>query len=515
MHRSLGLVIAVAACVMALVSPIYSALASDPLELTLFYSPLCSSCEEFSARILPAIQAAYGSALSVRKVDVSTADGLAELEQAEAAAGSFNNPLPVLLLDGSLLANENLDALASALSSELEARLGPPAEPAASSTPAQPAATPASTTPEPICSTNCTTAPPLHIAYVSKAYCDVCDRTRLLIDVLKQEYPQIIVHEFDQSADAELLEAIGQHLGIPSDQRLVAPSIYVGQRALIGEEQVTSAALRQVLQEYQATGAPEFWTELDTSTATSSILSRFRGLSLAAVAVAGLIDGVNPCAFATILFFVSYLAVSRRQRREMLLVGGSFAAGVFVAYLAVGLGAMELLSVVQAIRGFGYVLYGLMGVTCLVLGALSLRDYVLARQGRLADMSLNLPTRLRDRIHERIRAGRRAYCGAAFISGIAVSLMELACTGQVYLPTISFVLTMDANEMRASALAYLVIYNVAFILPLLVVLGLATYGVSARRLQEVFVRHAAKSKLAMAILFVTLGALLIVQVVAL
>jgi cytochrome c biogenesis protein CcdA len=69
--------------------------------------------------------------------------------------------------------------------------------------------------------------------------------------------------------------------------------------------------------------------------------------------------------------------------------------------------------------------------------------------------------------------------------------------------------------MKASALAYLALYNVAFIVPLLVVLGLAAYGVSTRTFQEQFVRHAAKSKLAMAALFIALGVLLAVRVAGL
>ncbi|MFO7698928.1 MAG: hypothetical protein R6X16_17495, partial [Anaerolineae bacterium] len=423
--------------------------ASEPLELTVFHSPLCSSCQEFSASILPGIQAGYGSALIVRSVDISTVDGLTELELAEAQAGSYSNPLPVLLVDGALLADEDLLALTAHLRQLLDARLGPPGEglvyPAAVAT--------ASTSAGEICSADCVTTPPIHLAYLTKAYCEVCDRTRLMLSVVAQTYPQLVVHEFDQSEDARLLEAMGQHLDLPSERRLIAPSIYVGDRALVGEKSLTSEALREILESYAETGTQEFWTTIDTSTASLSILTRFRSLSVVAIVAAGLIDGVNPCAFATILFFVSYLTVSRRQRREMLLVGGAFALGVFATYFAVGLGAMRLLSVVQAARGLGAVIYGIMALICLVLGVLSIRDYFLARQGKLAEMSLNLPEKLRERIHLKIRAGRKAFWGAAFVTGAVISLLELACTVQVYLPTISYVISMP--EMGMSGLAYL------------------------------------------------------------
>ena len=92
-----------------------------------------------------------------------------------------------------------------------------------------------------------------------------------------------------------------------------------------------------------------------------------------------------------------------------------------------------------------------------------------------------------------------------------VSLLELACTGQVYLPTISFVVSIPS--MRASGVAYLLLYNAVFIVPLLVVLIMAVYGVSATRFQDWFVRNAAAAKLVMAILFVLLGLLLLSQLI--
>jgi cytochrome c biogenesis protein CcdA len=232
-----------------------------------------------------------------------------------------------------------------------------------------------------------------------------------------------------------------------------------------------------------------------------------------AVVLAGLIDGINPCAFATIIFFVSYLAISRRERGALLAVGLAFTLGVFVAYLLVGLGAMQLLRWANTIQLLGSILYGLMAASCFVLAGISLHDYSLARRGRLSDMRLNLPQQLRERIHARIRTSRRAFIGTAFVSGLFISILELACTGQVYLPTISFVVGIP--EMRVSAVVYLLLYNLFFIVPLLVVLVLAAYGVSARRFQAWFEQNAATSKLLMTILFLLLGLLLVSQVLSL
>ena len=58
------------------------------------------------------------------------------------------------------------------------------------------------------------------------------------------------------------------------------------------------------------------------------------------VIFAGLIDGINPCAFATMLFFISWIAVKGGGRRRILLCGISFIVGVYLAYLAIGFGLL-------------------------------------------------------------------------------------------------------------------------------------------------------------------------------
>ena len=70
-------------------------------------------------------------------------------------------------------------------------------------------------------------------------------------------------------------------------------------------------------------------------------------------------------------------------------------------------------------------------------------------------------------------------------------------------------------ELRGSAILYLVVYNLAFVLPLLVILVLAVYGTSAAKFEAWFVKNVARTKLIMALLFLLLGALLIVQLVTL
>jgi hypothetical protein len=473
----------------------------ERLGVTIYYSPTCGHCTVFREEVWPAIAEEYGERLDVSLVDVSVAEGMAALEATEARLGVRATDIPVVLVGAdAFLYDLDMRRLGEAVRGAIEEGLAVGGTSTAEGSPA-PTQAPAAGSGEAI-----------HLAYVEKDGCSECARARLVLDALQAEFPSLTIATLNSVRDAPLVEAIGAHLGLPEAERLAAPSLYVGDRVLLDDE-ITLANVRAVLAEYTPAGAPAFWETLEAAAGRESIAARFGRMGPLAVVAAALLDGINPCAFATILFFVSYLAVSRRPRRDLLFIGLAFTGGVFITYLLVGLGAMQLLRLASAIRIVGPILYGAMAVGCLVLAGYSLYDYLLARRGQLKDMRLNLPEGLRERIKGRIRAASGAYVGAAFGSGLIVSLLELACTGQVYLPTISFMVSVP--EMRGSAIGYLLLYNAAFIVPLVVVLLLAVYGVSAARVQDWFVRNAARTKLLMAVLFAGLAGLLATQVVGL
>ena len=485
------------------------ALGDDVVEMTVYELPTCDSCALVKEQILAPILESYGERIKTTVVDISKPEGLGELEAIEARVGRANSPLPVIVIGEEMIASEDPFEVEDLLLALLESRLAP-ASTETVQTLTETGAAVATSTSEPTASA--VQGPAIHVAYVEKDGCEHCARASVALGAVGTEFPDMQVSTFNNMKDAAIIEAMGKHLGLDGTRRLIAPSVYVGSDVLVNDE-ITSGNLRELVSRYADGGAEPFWETLDVSSGTDSIVGRFRRMGPLAVVLAGLIDGINPCAFATIIFFVSYLAISRRERGALLAVGLAFTAGVFIAYLLVGLGAMRLLQWASTMRTVGLVLYGLMAASCFVLAGISVHDYLLARRGRLGDMRLNLPEQLRERIHLRIRSSRRAFVGTAFVSGMFISILELACTGQVYLPTISFVVGIP--EMRVSAVLYLLLYNVFFIVPLLVVLLLTAYGVSAKRFQSWFERNAAMTKLMMAVLFLLLGLLLLSQVLSL
>jgi cytochrome c biogenesis protein CcdA len=77
----------------------------------------------------------------------------------------------------------------------------------------------------------------------------------------------------------------------------------------------------------------------------------------------------------------------------------------------------------------------------------------------------------------------------------------------VYLPTIAFVL--KASPLKLQALGYLLLYNIMFIVPLIVIFVLALMGTTSSQFSAFLKKHLGLIKIFMAVLFFSLGIFLI------
>jgi cytochrome c biogenesis protein CcdA len=227
-------------------------------------------------------------------------------------------------------------------------------------------------------------------------------------------------------------------------------------------------------------------------------------LALLPVLAAGLIDGINPCAFTTLIFLLASLALAGRGRREVLLIGAIFSAAVFLTYFLIGLGFFAALRAATAVPVISTVLRWVLVAALAVFAGLSVYDYTRIRAGRPKEILLQLPTVLKKRIHSSIRTRVRAVAlaGSSMVLGFLVSIFEFACTGQVYLPTLAYLVRVDR---RLSAMLLLALYNLCFILPLLAVFAGSYLGVSSARIAAAFQAHMGKVKLGLAVVFAGLA----------
>jgi cytochrome c biogenesis protein CcdA/glutaredoxin len=472
----------------------------------LFYDSHCGSCLTLLEDILPPILAKYEAGQVVVHQNDLEKGGYELMRALEKQHGLEYGDVPEIFIgDQVLLGNEEIQARLEPLIDKYLAQGGvalPEVE----------------LTPTPIPTAAAYAPPTIHLAYFYQPGCRECDLVQMDLDYLQHHYPQLLVHAFDVKAEAALAEWLGERAGVPEERRLTAPAVFVGDEGLVGEE-LHARSLEALIARHAPMGAEAVWKgwEASQSEAAGSIIERFRSFGLLTVLAAGLVDGLNPCAFATIVFFISYLAFVDRKGREVLAVGAAFALGVFLTYLGVGVGLLKSLASLPFLDALSRWVYGLTAALCLFLALGSLYDWWQARRGKPEEMRLKLPARLRRWINRVIRDGAgpalsgaegvRAFVPVAFVTGAAISVIELACTGQIYLPTILFVLGVPGLRVRAGL--YLLLYNLMFVLPLVVVFLLAYFGTTSQQLARFINRRAGTIKLVTAGLFVLLAGWLV------
>lgn len=498
------------------------ALAQGPVaRFFVFEAQDCQHCQAVQEEVLGPLREQYGDRVQIKAFDIGAManyEVMARLERQYEVAGL---EIPQVFIGDTVLVGEEeiREQLPGLVSQELEAGGcdfptddEPVAAPQVPGGDAEPfCEEPASSGESDVCEVvGGELAAPVYIAYFHSPGCSECERVSYDLTYLEQKYPNLEVRKFDINTCAPLNDAMSERTGVPPEQRLLTPAVFIGNEYLVGDE-ITLERLEEVIQNHSQVGCIPPWEGLEEESpeAINRIIQRFKSFSFVAVLGAGLLDGMNPCAFTTIIFFVSYLAAMERKGREILLVGCTFAGAVFLAYLLVGAGVLEFVHSLGVVQALSRVVYLGTGLFCLVLAVGALYDLYKIRKGKHEEMALKLPEFLRRRVHQAIRegAGVRNYVWAAFVTGFLVSLLEFACTGQVYLPTIIFVT--GVPELRANAFLYLVLYNVMFIVPLVIIFLLVYYGTTSFQLAGFMRRHLALVKVLTVVFFVSLGSWLL------
>ena len=274
--------------------------------------------------------------------------------------------------------------------------------------------------------------------------CPDCIRALPFIEAYRAAHPEQPIELLDVTAgdDAAVrYAALSKRYGA----RPTVPALFAGGWVVVGFDEIRTFL----------SGASPALGSLEENATPLAPLTPF------AVAVAGLVDGINPCAFAVLTLLLGTLAATGSRGRALLL-GGAYTVGIFVCYIAAGLG------IVGAVGAFGLASTFRIaaGIVSIVLGPAILFSAL----GFGDAFRPVLPTMSRVAIAQWIRSARNAGPIAALALGIGVGLIELPCTGGIYIG----VLGVLAGGAVADAVPLLVLYNLCFVLPLaLIVVGVA------------------------------------------
>jgi len=472
-----------------------------------FYSEECPSCGGILHGYLPGLKTTYPF-LEIQTLDIKNPTFYESLVQIEKQFGRSGGELPVLIIGDQILSgDQEIMEKLEPLILEFQARGTPPLPPLQSTSLVSPSEK--------------TFA--VDLAYFYRKGCPQCDRASYLLKYIVKKYPHLNVTQIDLSTEdgKRLNETLSTRLNLPPEKRLIAPSMFIG-RNYLSPEEITESTVDALIEKYQkGEGTSALKVEQgEMKKAEETIIERFKSFGIFAILLAGLVEGLNPCALATLVFFISYLTMIGRKRREILMVGMGFSASSFATHLLLGFGILSFIQHFSFFPLFVSIVYMITFALSLFLGVLSFYDYIQLKRGRPSKMTLQVPNFLKKRIHRiiRIRSNEleedkpgqssRLLLAALFI-GLIVTLLQSTCTSQVYLPTLLFV--MNVPSLKGSAYLYLILYNLVYIFPLLAIFGIVYWGVTSEQLSFFLQKRASTIKLITSLFFFALAAILVLN----
>lgn len=216
---------------------------------------------------------------------------------------------------------------------------------------------------------------------------------------------------------------------------------------------------------------------------SAAMLSYLPKITLPTVLLAGVVDGINPCAFTVLLLFITALLATlpagaqnvQAARLRLLGLGSIYIGAIFVTYLALGVGILKSLDLFT--REHLPARFG--ALFAILLGLWMVKDFFLPDLG----WRLQAPAKVGEIAR---RSARTATIPAMVVGGFLIGLCTVPCSGAVYLGVLSLL------ALQPTALlgyGYLVLYNVVFIAPLLAVLAAASARPTVNRLAHWNLHH--------------------------
>lgn len=350
----------------------------------------------------------------------------------------------------------------------------------------------------------------LELLFFGSPTCGECQEIKMMLfKPLEIKYPdklKIHIYDIDDSTGFSLQIQMEKLFAVTNSS---PQELYFPDTVLIGYDDIMKSG--QALIEKYLQNPDSWYTIVEQSSDDSlsykeTLKQRFSQFSFLSIIAAGMIDGINPCAIATMIFLISFLAVRKKSRGEILIIGACFTAAVFTTYLLLGVGAFKALT---ALKSYYFLSRLIKWLAVSFAGVVALVSFIDAfrfkKSGDTKDILNQLPKPVKLRIHRIISgnlSGGQLVAGS-IITGFLVTLLEAVCTGQVYIPTI--ILMTRQSDLRIVGWLYLILYNILFVLPLITVMILSYYGMRWDRLAKATQSHLTLMKVLFGIVLTALA----------
>lgn len=345
--------------------------------------------------------------------------------------------------------------------------------------------------------TTANTMSPAHAVCVEifvRKGCLQCQNVMGFIEYLSRKFNIALkIHDVVEPAEKERYEKIKKQYALKSG---AFPVVFIDDAILVGdqsvdqflEEKISACAkkecrcslksIRGVLRRFPqpAEVTPENGSAIDIP-----LVGKFDAAQISLpvlTVILGGLDGFNPCAFF-VLFLLLSLLVHAQSKRRMLLAGGIFVFFSGFIYFLFMAAWLNLFMVIGRLE----VMTRAAGIIAAVIAVINIKEFFFFGKG----VSLTIPESAKPKLYERMRGILKAGSMTGVVVGtivlaIAANTYELLCTAGFPM-VFARVLTLH-KLFPWQYYFYLGLYNVIYVIPLLVIVIVFSSTLGARKLTE-------------------------------
>ena len=188
------------------------------------------------------------------------------------------------------------------------------------------------------------------------------------------------------------------------------------------------------------------------------------------VVVSSLVDSINPCAFSILIVSIIFLFGLGKTREKILSYGLVYILGIFAVYLLIGLGLLQVLHIFNVPHFMSKVGAGLL----IFFGLINILETLFPK----FPIRFAIPHSAHSKLNQLIE---KVSLPGMFALGALVGLCEFPCTGGPYLTTVGLLHDMKTYWTGAG---YLILYNLIFVSPLVVILSIASNKALVEKVQD-------------------------------
>ncbi|MBI4975819.1 DUF1573 domain-containing protein [Candidatus Peregrinibacteria bacterium] len=207
------------------------------------------------------------------------------------------------------------------------------------------------------------------------------------------------------------------------------------------------------------------------------------------------IDGINPCAFAVLLFFIGFLFSIKKTKQSIIKMGIAYIAAIYLAYFLIGLGIAQAI----IISGAPHLMAYIGAYLVITLGVIQLMGIIFKK----FPISFHIPMAAKSTLEKWLY---KATLPAALVGGFIVGLCTFPCSGGIYVAVIGM---LAASQTYMRGLFWMIWYNLVFVSPLIILLILASNKKTTQKLQEWERKESKFSKALIGITMIALGLIIL------